>query len=160
MNSRALIVVTAVFVVLAAVAVATQQNVVARKWQRDYQVQDARNHTLSLGLITTLAQASTLNVQVKSLTTQLSTVANEKEQALDHNIALTELIAAGAAVSHELSTCVDDMNNLTTEIGDDLSLRNYDDRYLELNAEAAAQICSLGQEDNTALQADLSGAQV
>jgi hypothetical protein len=91
------------------------------------------------------------------LTTQLSAVANAKAKALDQNALLIQLTNQAGTVSNELSTCVDDMDSLITEIDNVLSDLSYNDPYLQSNADAAGQICSTAQQDNQTLQATLSG---
>ena len=60
-------------------------------------------------------------------------------------------------MSNELSTCVDDMDSLLTEIDNDLSDLSYSDPYLQSNADTASQVCSTAQQDNEQLQSTLSG---
>jgi hypothetical protein len=87
----------------------------------------------------------------------LSAVANAKAKALDQNALLIQLTNEAGTVSNELSTCVDDMDSLITEIDNDLSDLYYNDPYLQSNADAAGQICSTAQQDNQQLQSTLSG---
>jgi hypothetical protein len=150
--------------------VALKQNAVAGQWRQHDQTEVARNHVLSTRnqvlstdlvsahtTITALdSQTSKLNGQVKSLNTQLSAVANAKEKALDQNAVLTQLTNEAGTVANDLSTCVDDMNSLLTEIDNDLSDLYYNDPYLQSNAETAGQVCVAAQQDNEQLQSTLS----
>jgi chromosome segregation ATPase len=158
--------------------VAVQQNATAGRWRQDDRSEVARNlllsahnHLLSTNLasangsirsadasIASLdSQVSKLNGRIGSLNTQLSAQAKAKEKALDENAVLSQLTSEAGVVSNELSTCVDDMDSLLSEIGNDLSYNVYDPD-LQSNADTASQVCSTAQADNDQLQSILSGA--
>jgi hypothetical protein len=142
--------------------IAVRQNSVAGQWQRDEQQAVAQDHLLTTHLAADDAIVKSLNghvskldVQISSLQSQLSSVATAKEKAIDQTTVLGQLITAAGVVSGELSSCVDNMDQLVSEISNDVTNNLYDPN-LQANATSADDQCSTAQQDNTQLQSILS----
>jgi hypothetical protein len=151
--------------------VAVKQNSTAGQWRSLDRTAVSSNRLLSKSLssahlaITTAdtsirslnAHVSRLDGQINGLQTQLSAVANAKEKALDQNALLTRLTLEAGTVSNELSSCVDDMDSLLSEIDNDLASLSYNDPNLQSNANIASESCAAAQQENEQLQSILSG---
>lgn len=149
-------------VAVGASVIAARQNVVAGQWQRDDQQAIAQGRTLTNHLAGDNAavksldsHVSQLESQLSSLQSQLSTVATAKEKAIDQTVVLSELVTAAGSVSNQLSTCVNNMDQLVTEISNDVTSNSYD-AFLEANATAADDQCSTAQQENGQFQSILS----
>ncbi|HVX69563.1 MAG TPA: hypothetical protein VHA79_07735 [Mycobacteriales bacterium] len=154
--------VLAALLVVVLVAVAVDQNSTAKKWRKNERIEATRAQDLTSRLTRANASISSMSTQVVSLQGHvahlkkaLQSAANQKEKALDQNVVLTQITGAAGVISDELSSCVDRMQSLITEIEDDLSLRTYDP-YLGSNAAAAGSACSSAQRANSALQTAIS----
>jgi hypothetical protein len=162
LRGKPVIVIAAVLAV-ALIAIAVNQNSVAKKWRDHEHVEAARNQTLSSRLneanatLTTMsAQLSSLQGHVSRLKSQLSAVANAKEKAIDQETLFKEVAVAAGRVSDALSGCVNDMRGLISEIAADVSSSTFDP-YLESNAASAGDACAYAQNANAALQNEISG---
>jgi hypothetical protein len=93
---------------------------------------------------------------VNRLDSKLSAAATAKEKALDQNTVLTSIARYAGAVSSELSTCVDDMQGLVSEIAADVA-SNFADPSLQSNAYQADTDCASAQSANNSLQTVLNG---
>lgn len=161
---RRMLTVLAVVLLLGAGSLAVRENFVAGQWRRADQAQLANSQLLKKrllidqGAVETLdSHVSKLDGQITGLQSQLSSVATAKEKAIDQNAVLSAIATAAGSVSDQLSTCVDDLNQLLGEIGSDISFGNYSDPSLQSNADSADQVCATAQQDNGQIQTILSG---
>jgi chromosome segregation ATPase len=159
-----------VAVVVGVSLIAARQNSVAAQWRDRDRGALSDNRALAKNLAATRASAkasiASLNSNIKTLTghvsklsDQLSAVADAKEKALDQDAVLSQLNTEADTVTGQLSTCVDDMNSLLSELSTDLGDGNgFVDPGLDSTAETANDDCATAQQDNDELQTTLSGA--
>ncbi len=145
------------------IAIAVNQNSVAKKWRNNERVEAARSQTLTSRLtdannsLTAMsAELTTLHGQVSHLKSRLSAAANAKEKAIDQETLFKTVAIDAGRVSDALSSCVNNMRGLINEIARDVSSQSFDP-YLEQNAAAAGNACAYAQNANSALQSELSG---
>lgn len=133
-----------------------QQRNVAQEWQHRDQQAIVRNQRLTAGLTATEARVKTLNKNMAALQAQLSTVANQKEKALDQNALLSQAVTAAGAVASELNGCVDDLNGVLNDITESLNT-GFIVSSLANDANTAQTVCTAAQSDNQQLQQTLAG---
>jgi hypothetical protein len=90
---------------------------------------------------------------------QLSSVANQKEKAIDQTTVFRDLLSAAGQVAQNLQACINATDQLDSDVNTAVAAGNAAALpTLEREASAVAQTCAQAQQGNNALQAAIQSA--
>jgi len=158
----------AVIVVVAATlgSMAQHNNDVAKKWRtldNEQAVVTAQVtnqlQTANSNIVTLNGQVKTLDGQLGSDQSQLSTVANQKEKAIDQTTVLATLVEAAGQVADDLDSCITSSQQLESEIsGAGSSPSSAEISGFLSQATQVDQTCGQAQAANQDLQSIIQGS--